>query len=287
MGKEEFEGNGHLSDVINEGLPPVEKSVVKSIEEPNTIEPETIFVWIDILGFSSLVENEEKYSTLLELLKNFYDAFRKLNKSADCHRISDGIILKLKPKFREISVVKEFFEDVMNVQKIFLVDKKLLRGGIAVGSKFNIQHVECNATSSLQENDDFYISNGLARAYNLESNSITWPIIGTNAEYLKKMSNLYGKEIRKIFSKTYSENKETIYYLNSYKLLNEKDQESVYRNSLKSITKLDKNPHVQHKYEWICKNLEKLNKKLTSIPCTICQRRNKTKTSKKVQKNAK
>ena len=253
-----FESNDSLKiDLSKAETPP---SVASSTANRSNVEPETIFIWIDILGFSSLVENESKYNELLTLLKDFYKSFKDLNASAECHRISDGIILKLKPNIRNGDIVQQFFNDVMIIQKTFLLKHRFLRGGIAVGSKFNI----------IDKNDEFYISNGLARAYNLESNSITWPIIGTNKEYLKKICTIYGKGIKKSFDVAYSENKEKIYYLNSYKFLKGKELIDVYSNVLANIFKTEKNPRVQQKYIWLQKIIEKINKKLISLRCPKC-----------------
>lgn len=143
-----FESNESLKIDFSEAEKP--PSVASNATSKPDTEPETIFIWVDILGFSSLVENESKYNELLSLLKDFYKSFKDLNASAECHRISDGIILKLKPNIRNVDVVRQFFEDVMSVQKTFLLRRRFLRGGIAVGSKFNITNID----------NGFYISNG-------------------------------------------------------------------------------------------------------------------------------
>lgn len=234
--------------------------VTNNAANKSNIEPETIFVWIDILGFSALVENESKYNELLGLLKDFFESFNKLNVSADCHRISDGIILKLKPNIRNADVVRRFFEDVMCVQKTFLLRQRFLRGGIAIGSKFNMANLD----------NGFYISNGLARAYNLESNSVTWPIIGTNERFLDEMCSIYGENVKDMFDVAYSENKDKIYYLNFYKMLSGKELNEVYKNILVNISNTEKNPRVQHKYIWIQKMLEKINGNLVSLRCPNC-----------------
>lgn len=253
-----FESNESLKIDFSEAeMPP---SVASNATSKPDTEPETIFIWVDILGFSSLVENESKYNELLSLLKDFYKSFKDLNASAECHRISDGIILKLKSNIRNGDTVQQFFKDVMNVQKTFLLKQKFLRGGIAVGSKFNIMDID----------DEFYISNGLARAYNLESNSITWPIIGTNKEYLGRMCAIYGENIKESFDVTYSENKEEIYYLNSYKLLTGKELRDVYSNVLVNIFQNEKNPRVQQKYIWLQRIMEKIDKTLISFRCPKC-----------------
>lgn len=253
-----FESNDSLKiNLVEAETPP---SVVSNAANRPNIEPETIFIWIDILGFSSLVENESKYNELLSLLKDFYRSFKDLNASAECQRISDGIILKLKPNIRKGYEVQQFFNDVMYVQKTFLLKKRYLRGGIAIGSKFNIVDID----------DEFYISNGLARAYNLESNSITWPIIGTNKEYLDRMCSIYGENIKESFDIAYSENKEEIYYLNSYKFLKGRELCDVYNNILDNISNTEKNPRVQHKYIWIQKMLEKINENLITLRCPNC-----------------
>ena len=251
-----FESNDSLKIALGDA------TAVPSVtsKEKSNIEPETIFIWIDILGFSSLVENESKYNELLGLLRDFYEAFNILNASAECHRISDGIILKLKPNIRNSSVVRHFFEDVMSVQKTFLLRQRFLRGGIAVGSKFNITNLD----------NGFYISNGLARAYNLESNSITWPIIGTNERFLNEMCAIYGEDVKEIFDIAYSETKDKIYYLNFYKMLSENELNEVYKNILVNISNAEMNPRVQHKYIWIQKMLEKIDGSLVSLRCPNC-----------------
>ena len=263
----EFEGNGPLSDILNKELPSVGLNFPKTDEESSNIEPKTIFVWIDILGFSSLVENEKKYSELLQLLKRFYNAFKQLNESADCQRISDGIILKLKPALRKCSVVKKFFNDIMKVQNFFLQRNKFLRGGIAVGSKFNVNDIK---DTNKRNYENFYISNGLARAYNLESKSITWPIIGTNDDYLNEICSIYGEDVQEIFEETYSEKGLKVYYLNSYKLLNETERNVVYKNVLSNISENDKKPHVQQKYIWIQNTMENIDRNLISLRCPKC-----------------
>lgn len=265
-----------VDSIDSRNLPPVKKEfnsneINQALDRNKqdiffNIEPETIYVWIDILGFSSLVDNSSKYEELSGLLDEFYRAFKEIKTPAECHRISDGIILKLNPEIRNPDTVKNFFLNIITIQNHFLLKNRYSRGGIAVGSKL---------ISPLKKQycENFYISNGLARAYNLESNSITWPVIGTDSSYLKKMCNMYGKEIRSFFSRTYSEDKEKIFYLNSYKNLNKNDQEQVYKNVLKNISNMENNPRVQHKYIWICRNLEKLNRKLTVIQCPKCQRK--------------
>ncbi len=251
-----FESNDSLRIALGEAT--AVPSVIS--KEKTNIEPETIFIWIDILGFSSLVENESKYNELLVLLKDFYNAFKQLNVSAECHRISDGIILKLNPSIRNSNLVQQFFRDVMNVQKTFLLKQRFLRGGIAVGSKFNITNID----------DEFYISNGLARAHNLESNSISWPIIGTNKYYLDRMCSIYGEDLKEIFDIAYSEKKEKIFYLNSYNMLIGNELNDVYENVLVNISNTEEDPHVQHKYVWIQKMLEKINGNLISLRCPNC-----------------
>jgi hypothetical protein len=253
-----FESNDSLKIDLSEAETP--PSVASSAANRSSVEPETIFIWIDILGFSALVENESKYNELLGLLKDFFESFNKLNASAECHRISDGIILKLKPNIRNADVVRQFFEDVMSVQKTFLLRQRFLRGGIAVGSKFNITNID----------NGFYISNGLARAYNLESNSITWPIIGTNERFLNDICSIYGENVKEIFDIAYSENKDKIYYLNFYKTLSGNELSEVYKNILVNISNTEKNPHVQHKYIWIQKMLEKINENLITLRCPNC-----------------
>ena len=140
---------------------------------------QSIFIWLDILGFSKAVENESEYEKLAELLEKFQSLFNE----GDGYRtkiISDGIILQITNSDYE-SLVK-ILKDIGEKQFRFINENgHFIRGGISVGTKLE----KGNSDSSL------FISNGLARAVKIEETHVSWPVIGTNHKVLSEIRKLF------------------------------------------------------------------------------------------------
>lgn len=139
------------------------------------IPDQTIFFWIDILGFSDKLENPDGY----HMLKNNLESFRRSFGGSSLFKsmiISDGLLIQLEdPKQLEASI-----RDLAQKQMKFVLENKVfLRGGFAVGL--------------IPPNDDIknnlILTDGLSRAVKLESKNVSWPIIATDEGNLKKLEN--------------------------------------------------------------------------------------------------
>lgn len=220
---------------------------------------DTIFVWIDILGFSDALDDESKYEQLSNYLNFFSNLFStsEMGKLAKYRKISDGIILQLRNDIKSPDMVNEFFRKIIECQKKMLDSGLYVRGGIAVGSKY-------------EADDENFISNGLSRAVKLESNGITWPIIGTDEKNLSRMNQIYGPEFKNYFSITYSKSGSEVYYLNPFLEMDPISQKRLYKNIVENIEKNEKKPQVLQKYVWIQRIMENVNRDLIKLRCPKC-----------------
>ncbi len=181
-------------------------SIVNFQSDPTDIidtQSNSLFIWLDILGFSEAVNDENKYRELSELLKKF----QKLFQNCDKYRskiISDGIVLYVQEP--QIEKIESIFKDIATKQFKFIVENNyFIRGGIAIGSRYQSD-----------DSNDLFISNGLARAVNLESKLIDWPVIGideTNLKELRKTFNIF--DDKELFGLMQGYNKigKTIYFI--------------------------------------------------------------------------
>ena len=154
-----------------------ENSIITNISPEGTrVSERSIFIWLDILGFSTSIENDDNYNQYSEKLSIFRNAF--IDTQYDLHNISDGMVLML-PNSLNYERLLNIFNTIAHKQYQYIIEQKeFIRGGIAVGTRF-------------EENENKHIiSNGLARAYKIESRSISWPIIGTNRVWLEKINNM-------------------------------------------------------------------------------------------------
>lgn len=191
----------------------------------------SIFIWLDILGFANAVENEGEYFKLAEKLKKFQSLFNEDNRY-DATIISDGMILQIKNSYS--SNLMEIFKSIGEKQfKFILENKEFIRGGIAVGTKFE-EHT--------------FISNGLARAVKLETSFINWSIIGTDQKNINEIQNILASDNKEIFGLMQSFNKkgEDLYFIDFItddikylQLLNAK------------ISEFKSQPIIRDKYIWL------------------------------------
>lgn len=203
---------------------------------------ENIFFWLDILGFSALVENEKEYAKLAELLKKFSSLFVNID-LLESKIISDGILLYFKePKFGlNVEIFQKTCEKIAKKQRNFILkNNEFIRGGIAVGTIYE------------EKNSSNFISNGLARAHRIESNAITWPVIGTNKVQMDKIKSLLNihDDGDLGFRKSRNFNGEDIFYIN---IFDDFDTSNQLENILlrKKREYYSKSPKVWVKYEWL------------------------------------
>lgn len=204
---------------------------------------EYLFIWIDILGFSGIVEDDNKYNELYNILKKFQALFNNSHLYST-KIISDGLILFEKIAKNEFSKIIEIINDLSLKQFQFIKENRhFIRGGIAIGTKFEETNKE-----------DIFISNGLARSYNLESNSIQWPVIGINDKYLNLMKNYFNIEDKdEVFNlkRAFNNNGESIYFINF--IPDFEDEE--YLELLYSSIEINKNKSsIRNKYIWLLRH---------------------------------
>lgn len=167
------------------------------------ISDESLFIWLDVLGFADAVDDESRYKELSSLLKKFQHLFNNSHKY-ETQIISDGIVLHVKDT--KADNIKSVFSDIAQKQLSFITDNGyFIRGGIALGSRF-----EGAADNAL------FISNGLARAVKLESSVVDWPVIGIddkNIQHLRRINKI--DDDRELFGlkQGYNKNGQTIYFI--------------------------------------------------------------------------
>lgn len=203
----------------------------------NNSKDSSLFVWLDILGFAEAVNEEEKYKELSELLKKFKQLFiNSTNISYDTSIISDGLIIYLKdPNISDINLI---FKELSEKQFDFILENRyFIRGGIALGSKYESDKIE-----------NQYISNGLARAYKLESNCIDWPLIATDEINLKRLKDKFKINKEEFFGleKAYNKDGKNIYFIDFIK------EDAIYFELLQAkIFESKEKPSVRNKYIWL------------------------------------
>jgi hypothetical protein len=207
-----------------------------SPEEVSTTQNNSLFIWLDVLGFAEAVDDVEKYRELSELLKKFQALFVESDKY-DTKIISDGLILYAKEPTEEM--ISLIFKEIAEKQFEFILKNKyFIRGGIAVGSRYESDEVT-----------DQFISNGLARAYSLESSGIDWPLIATdekNIQRIRCMFNMNGNNEYFGLEKAYNKNGKTIYFIDFIK-----ENERYLKLLEKKIFEFKKEPSVRNKYVWL------------------------------------
>ena len=227
---------------------------------------DSIFIWIDILGFSKKLENPIEYNSLRKILTNFRNYF----KFPDIHQsvFSDGILLEIPCGVHRMNSerVNKIFKEIAKKQLLFMIEERVvIRGGISSGAPISEDDYE----------NRIYVSNGLAKAYNTESKESSWPIIGiTESTFkdLQKLTNNHNVDAFKL-KVTYNESGKKIYFLHFAEgLVDNADKMSLSGNSL-TLTNLieDKinrceqgDDRTRSKYFWILKYLKETIG--TSIP---------------------
>ncbi|WP_418186096.1 hypothetical protein ACNSOS_04470 [Aliarcobacter vitoriensis] len=200
----------------------------------------SLFIWLDILGFAEAVDKEEKYKELSELLKEFKQLFfDSTQNSYDAKIISDGLIIYLKDPGRD--KINLIFKEISEKQFSFILKNKyFIRGGIALGSKYE--------TDENIEKGNQYISNGLARAYKLESNCIDWPLIATDEINLKRLKDKFKINKEEFFGleKAYNKNGKNIYFIDFIK-----EDDNYFELLQNKIFEFKEEPSVRNKYIWL------------------------------------
>jgi len=218
---------------------------------PDEIENKKfLYIWIDILGFRNklLSENEKIYNQLFEIRNKFKEHFISSTLETIIS-ISDGLVLVWDLDDNNLD---EIFKQLAELQMQFILEYGyVIRGAISVGIISNELY-----RKYLEEhnNDIFLISNGLVKAYEMESKDIKWPIIATNIKTIEELRSI--KRIlneREFFElqKINGNNEMYLYMIDFLDYLDE-DKQIEYENFL--LTKLNEsktNKRIFEKYYWL------------------------------------
>lgn len=207
-------------------------------------ETKYLYVWIDILGFSDILDKPTRYKELIDLIKAFREKFDNMQFTTKTLTISDGIVLifKLNNNDKEL---RRIFENIAKVQEEFIIDKEyFLRGGMAIGT------IEENERD---DNLKYLISNALSKAYNFESKFVKYPIIATNEDEIKKLRKYLkiDKDLENFgLLKSYSDlsNLGKDNYLYFIDFINNIKFETILKNNL---LKHQSSPKILEKYIWL------------------------------------
>lgn len=220
---------------------------MNNADPSSNIVTKSIFIWLNILGFSVEVEDENQYAKLAEHLKKFQKLFNDNNGLGYKTKIiSDGIILHLSnPNYGDfVSILK----DIGKKQFKFINENKLfIRGGISVGTKYE--------TYEKDNDNGLFISNGLARAVNMEAKNIDWPIIGTGKKVINKINDLFNiNDSEEYFGlkRCFNKKGEFVYFID---FIQEDQSQSFYqliKNKIEEF-KEPKDSKVKEKYIWLLK----------------------------------
>ena len=205
-------------------------------EEISINNDNSLFIWLDVLGFAEAVDDVEKYRELSELLKKFQALFVESDKY-DTKIISDGLILYTKEPTEEM--ISLIFKEIAEKQFEFILKNKYcIRGGIAIGSRYESDEVT-----------DQFISNGLARAYSLESSGIDWPLIATDEKNINRLKQMFRiDEANEYFGleEAFNKNGKNIYFIDFIK-----ENETYLKLLEEKIFEFKDTPSVRNKYVWL------------------------------------
>jgi hypothetical protein len=159
---------------------------VEPLDTQANADKETLYFWLDILGFSDKSQNKE-YEELLKLLRKFHNTFVE-SEAWDVRIISDGLLLKIR-RSQRTEDLPALITSVGNLQlKYILENKEFIRGGFALGSDLE----------NSKEYGDI-ITNGLSKSVKIENRSIDWPIIGTSKKEFETIRNYYSLSSNETF----------------------------------------------------------------------------------------
>jgi len=220
-------------------------------------ENKYLYIWIDILGFGDFVKkgNTTTYNKMIDLVDSFRDKFSNIKLTPEVLiPISDGMVIVFK-----LENIELIFETIAKAQLEFILEmQEFLRGGFAVGTIANEKYIkiEENPTSDKDNKKQtiFLVSNGLIDAYNIESNLINYPIIGTTIETIKNIdSNISYFNLKKINGK----NGGLLYVVDFLEHLQQDAEKEKFKKIIcNKIKEFSHNEKVLQKYIWLLKYYE-------------------------------
>ncbi len=246
---------------------------LNSNPEDIQINNKFLYIWIDILGFREDLNNPKIYDDLFKIREEFKNCFAiEEIKAKAVVSISDGLVLVWELSELTSNEITKIFDALGKLQMQFILEqKKVLRGAIAIGDvSINLYRKFTKNQNNQQENqkeelkDIFLISNGLVKAYIMESKDIKWPIIATTYEVLEEIRKFLriDNETEQFGLKKINGNNHFYLYMIDFLSLEEEkliEYEDFLLSKLNEYanSKNDKNKSIFDKYYWLLKYLEK------------------------------
>ncbi len=247
--------------------------IVMFNKKPNGVkEYKFLYIWIDILGFREDLNNPKIYEDLFKIREKFKDSFSEKEINAEAViSISDGLVLVWELSKLTSNEITRIFDTLGKLQMQFILEqKKVLRGAIAIGDvSSNLYRKFINNKSSQSNNqeelkDIFLISNGLVKAYIMESKDIKWPIIATTDEVLdeiRKLKEIEDKEEKFGLKKIKGNNHFNLYMIDFLLHLGEKlnQYEDFLLSNLNKCVSYEENKgkSIFDKYYWLLEYLKR------------------------------
>lgn len=230
-------------------------NLVSDKTDVSIFEPESLYIWLDLLGFSKELEKSGNKENLSKKLEAFRSTFR--NVSTKVMHLSDGILIAIdiEKKPWDIDRIKDIFTQIAKGQiNFFINQQQVVRGGIGIGETINKDNWK----------ESKFISRGMAKAYGLESKKISWPIIGMDQDVLDELSknfNVSQEQTLKSLNLATSVNEagDTVYFIefaNQIKKIDpsyKKSVEMYFDNKILEFEKKDYPNKVRLKYIWLYK----------------------------------
>jgi hypothetical protein len=92
-----------------------------------------------MLGFRDILDKQDSYRELINLLKYFRNKFESMELTTKTLTISDGIVLIFELN-EDTDSLNKIFQNIATIQEEFVPEKYFLRGGMAIGT---IEENEC------------------------------------------------------------------------------------------------------------------------------------------------
>ena len=135
-------------------------NLVSDKTDVSVLEPESLYIWLDLLGFSKELEKSGNKEELSKKLESFRNTFQNI--SDKTMHLSDGILIAIDidRKPWDINRIRGIFTQIAESQiKFFINQQQVVRGGIGIGETIN----------KVNWSESKFISRGMAKAYGLES----------------------------------------------------------------------------------------------------------------------
>jgi hypothetical protein len=195
--------------------------------------------FIDVLGFKEMVtedtnsssERSEYLTTLLTIHESLSDILSKEIQKIEIIQFSDSIILSM--PFDPISSTEDFLffvKNSINVQRAYLEEGILCRGGIVIGKHFFKR--------------DFIFSDGLIQAYYLECKTARNPRIVLSMDAL----NIIFKDSSPPSNFPFLRENDGNYFLDYLSELKKNDAVSIFKKIYKEKTQ---DASVREKMNWL------------------------------------